>query len=161
VKDPAAFVSVLYHTLNTPGVLKYLGNSFIGILGWLDAGFAPTVYTQLTAFLIVIAFVTATTGDFKRNNILRLTLSLCLFSSALLIYFALLITWNLHPASTIAGVQGRYFFVPAVMLAFAISPNEENRSRINRTLCSFLLTLLLIYSSYATIKLLIYKYYIQ
>ena len=38
--------------------------------------------------------------------------------------FALLVTWTPYPASTIEGIQGRYFIVPALAAAYALAPPQ-------------------------------------
>ena len=42
--------------------------------------------------------------------------------SALLAFFALAVTWNDYPVRVIEGLQGRYFIIPAMLLAAALGP---------------------------------------
>jgi uncharacterized membrane protein len=47
--------------------------------------------------------------------------------SAILVFVAMLTTWTPAEASIIEGVQGRYFTVPALMVAYALTVSQEKR----------------------------------
>lgn len=144
-----------------PGVLENLKVTFLGVLGWLDAPFKPFVYKVLGLMLIFNTSITVSVAAIRQNKAICLTLLCCLCCSVLMIYLALLISWNPHPATFIEGVQGRYFLIPAAMFAYALSPIEERKSSLYITLKVFTLGGLLPYSSHATVKLLMLKYYVQ
>ena len=85
---------------------------------------------------------------------------LCSLVSVFTIFFALLVTWTPHPATVIDGVQGRYFLVPGLLLAYAssglgkgISVNQEKIGRIA-------LFVLAVFSCLSMTDLLVERYYL-
>lgn len=160
LNNPMAYIQVLYATLSSPLYLYVHTTTFIGNLGWFDTQLPQATYHLFMVLLLLILFATLSWADLKRDTLMRLTLALCSITSVMLIFFALLVTWNVHPASTIQGIQGRYFLIPALLLAYSIAPVSGHPNVILRTLGFTLLTLLIVYSTHATLKTLINKYYI-
>jgi len=117
--DPNAFFVVLWKTLNSNENLQFFWKSFIGILGWLELPLPEWTYSVISvsgsALLILGLFATQKYAIREA----RLALTIMALTSVLLVFFALLVTWTPHPADMIKGVQGRYFFVPSLMLAYA------------------------------------------
>jgi uncharacterized membrane protein len=126
--DPLAFLRVIGASLAEPelGGPFYL-NSFIGVLGWLDTMLPLPAYPALWTGLGLCAIASALAADPRQMRLARLSMALAALGCALLVFLALLVTWTAHPAATIAGVQGRYFVVPAIMLAYAIGATPRPR----------------------------------
>jgi uncharacterized membrane protein len=126
--DPMAFLRVIGASLAEPelGGLFYL-NTFIGVLGWLDTMLPLQAYPALWTGLGLCAIASALAANPREAWLARVLLALAALACALLVFLALLVTWTAHPATTIAGVQGRYFIVPAIMLAYAIGPTPRHR----------------------------------
>ena len=123
--DPTAFVQVVLRSLRDPVLGKFYAESFIGILGWLDTRLPDIAYGALWVGLGVSAVLTLPGTPLHRALMGRLLLLLAAAGSAALVFLALLVTWTPHPALTVAGVQGRYFIVPALVLAYAIGASHQ------------------------------------
>jgi len=118
---PITGVQVLFSTLTNLAILKSYATSFIGVLGWLDASLPKAQYSLLGAllvFLVALCFSWRPQGLSKHH---QSVLVLCAACSMGIVFAALLIQWTPHPATVILGVQGRYFFVPALLIAVAFT----------------------------------------
>lgn len=118
---PITGVQVLFSTLTNLAILKSYATSFIGVLGWLDASLPKAQYSILGALLVLLmalSFSWRPQGLSKHHQSL---LVLCAVSSMGIVFAALLIQWTPHPATVILGVQGRYFFVPAILIGVAFT----------------------------------------
>ena len=119
--DPAAFFKIVWASVTDPAVFTFYHRSFIGILGWLDTHlteyFYPTLWMGLALCALASVSVSTLHGDWSA----RLLLVAIGVASIGLIFLAMLVTWTPHPASVVKGVQGRYFVVPAILLAYAAS----------------------------------------
>jgi hypothetical protein len=71
----------------------------------------------------------------------------------------MLVTWTPHPATLIEGIQGRYFLLPAILIAYALNNNLESSGFYRRILLFTILLLLGIYSFIITDQLLLDRYY--
>jgi hypothetical protein len=60
----------------------------------------------------------------------------------------------------IEGVQGRYFLLPAMMLAYAMSAGAKSERPRRNAAGAALLLVLLLFSSFETIRLLLQRYYL-
>lgn len=128
VNNPIEFIRIFTHTI--PGFYKFYINSFIGILGALDTVFKPVIYVIIGYFLVIVALCSFSFEAIKHNLKARLLLLFSSFVSILIIFFALLVTWTPHPAEYILGVQGRYFLIPLLLIAYAISPGAGSKYRL-------------------------------
>jgi len=118
---PITGVQVLFSTLTNLAILKSYATSFIGVLGWLDASLPKAQYGLLGAllvFLVALCFSWRPQGLSKHHQVV---LVLCAVCSMGIVFAALLIQWTPHPATVILGVQGRYFFVPALLIGIALT----------------------------------------
>jgi uncharacterized membrane protein len=118
---PITGVQVLFSTLTNLAILKSYATSFIGVLGWLDASLPKAQYGLLGAllvFLVALCFSWRPQGLSKHHQVV---LVLCAVCSMGIVFAALLIQWTPHPATVILGVQGRYFFVPALLICVAFT----------------------------------------
>jgi uncharacterized membrane protein len=125
--DPLAFLRIVGNSLADGDLGAFYAHSFIGVLGWLDTYLPLGSYPVLWAGLAACAIASATAGSLRQAWPARLLLIVAAFGSALLVFLALLVTWTPHPAATVEGVQGRYFVVPAMILAYAIGAASPGR----------------------------------
>lgn len=162
-EKPNDFIKTLWHTVSNIGILKNYLESFIGILGWLDT---PLQDSNYRVFYILIIFTLVASVRLQASarvwgaKLLLLSSAIC---SILIVFFALLITWTPHPASVILGVQGRYFFVPIVMLAYSLCITDQDVSgpSYKRTFGIVLLPAIILYSAFVTTQVLLERYYLN
>lgn len=120
VFNPLQFIQVLWNTVTDAAMTSHWRQSFFGVLGWLDTWFSPVVYGWLGVLLLLTLFFSVSFKDIRHNWPARALLLVCSASSLLIMLLALLVTWTPHPASIIDGVQGRYFLLPALLLAYSL-----------------------------------------
>jgi len=119
VNHPSEFFVVLWQTLSSAENIKFYWQSFIGILGWLELPLPGWTYSVITAAgVLLLAAGIRTTSTTEIWNA-GWCLTVVAITATLLVFFALLVTWTPHPASVVRGVQGRYFFVPCILMAYA------------------------------------------
>ncbi len=159
ITHPWMYFNVLASTLSSSDLLTFYRDSFLGILGWLDTPFRAGSYVFMACLLGLIAMLSIS----WRRTVLGLrpglALTLCAILSMLLIFFALLVSWTPHPASMINGVQGRYFWVPVAMLAYALAGDAPLAENWRRKLALILVCCLALYSVNETARSLINRYY--
>jgi uncharacterized membrane protein len=139
---------------------RFYLQSFFGILGWLDARFAEHVYSYIYLLFFSVVLFSVSLKDMVIEWRARALLICCAASSVFTIFFALLVTWNTYPAEIITGVQGRYFLIPALLVAYALSPASKTQLNRYRGIGVFLLGALFLFSVKATTELLLTRYYI-
>lgn len=166
---PITGIQVLFSTLTNLAILKSYATGFIGVLGWLDASLPKIQYGvlgTLLALLIALNLTWRVQGLSKHH---QRVLLLCALGSMGIVFAALLIQWTPHPATVILGVQGRYFFVPALLICVAFTrPFSSLASSQAVSLRAWLqkisLVVLVILSTsalYCTSTLLLGRYYLM
>jgi uncharacterized membrane protein len=161
LSDPAALAHVIWSTLTDEPTLRGYFTSFFGMLGWLTATFPGKTYIYLLCGLLLISGFSLSLKHLKHN-----LSTICLFSlsasmSIFLIMFAMLTTWTPYPSTTIIGVQGRYFLIPALLLSYGFFPAISALSARRLLLIFVLLGGFTLYSLYITIDLILMRYYIS
>lgn len=137
---PAAFFQIVWASLSNPELANFYQQSFIGILGWLDTVLPAPSYSMLWIGLAVCALVSMRLPVAGGNQGARWLLLLTAITSVGLIFLSQLVTWTPHPATLVEGVQGRYFVMPMVLLAFALSGFPIMQTTLRRRLASLSLT---------------------
>lgn len=160
IKHPLRFFDVLLATISNADFVRFYRDSFFGILGWLDTRFSPNIYNFLSMCAVLIGLLSISIKDIRTEWVPRVVLALSAFASIFLIFFALLVTWNMHPASRIEGVQGRYFLVPVIMLAYAISGGLKLHEGSLRKFALLLVVILGAFTISGTTELLVDRYYV-
>lgn len=158
--NPLSFLDIAYRTVSLPGELWFYFKSYVGLLGWLDVPLAIEVYSWITIILALAIFLSLSPREITRLAWAKGTLVVCALASTMVIFLAMLLTWNKHPAVLIQGVQGRYFVVPMFLLAYALPSTYGAYSRGRAVASITLLTVLAAYSSYQTLAILTEKYYL-
>jgi uncharacterized membrane protein len=160
IKNPLAFFDVLMATLSNNDLVRMYRESFLGVLGWFDTRFSAEAYKFLFIGTILIGLFSVSVKNLKTEWVPRLVLLFSAPASILLIFIALLVTWNRHPASLIQGVQGRYFLVPIIMIAYAISGGLKLYEGVFRKIALLLVIFLGAFTIISTPRLLIERYYL-
>jgi uncharacterized membrane protein len=160
VKNPLRFFNVFYATLSDDTLIKFYKESFLGVLGWLDTRFNEPIYDKLLTCVSLVGLLSISVKNLKIEWLPRLSIFICAMASVLFIFFALLITWNKHPASLIQGVQGRYFLVPMIMTAYAVSGGIHPADGILRKIALALVIGLSGFTIFGGSRLLAERYYL-
>ena len=159
ISRPLAFPSVLWATLMDSETRQSYQQTFIGILGWLDLQFQNWFYNLSLLFCAAMAALSVQWSTLRQDWPVRICLLGCAGASLMLVFFLLLVTWSKHPAALIQGVQGRYFLVPCILLAYALKGQATLVSGNRRTIGLSLLYLYLLLLSIVLPQELIYRYF--
>ena len=131
--SPMAFLRVVLASLADAKLFTFYEQSFIGILGWLDAPLPAYFYPILWSGLALCATLSLSVSTWRADWQTRLLLTTTSIASVVLMFLALLVTWTPHPATVVQGVQGRYLVVPAILLGCSLSgfsaPDGPRRRR--------------------------------
>lgn len=160
LQHPLRFLEVLANTLTNGFNPNFYFMSFIGILGWLDAPFSRGFYTATGIILLVIALLTASPRVILQEWTQRAWLIAVAVMSVLFVFFALLVAWTPHPANEVVGVQGRYFLIPMLVLAYGIAGVHGLSATLKGRLGTMLSLTLFVVSITASTVVLIQRYYV-
>lgn len=127
---PLEVWGALARTLGDSTRRQFLGESFIGILGWLDTRLPDAAYPLLGGTLMALVIAGAPwwarhPGPLRPAD--RLFMVGAGLISALLAFLLMLLTWSPFPTQLIEGVQGRYFIAPALVAAFGLGVGGSSR----------------------------------
>lgn len=120
LRHPQELFGAFERTFSDEARLRFLGEGFLGTLGWLDVRLSPQAYSLLslglTALMVLgaLALWRGRAAWGERGLLLGLGLV-----SALLAFLLMLLTWSPFPTTLIEGVQGRYLLAPALVAAHA------------------------------------------
>jgi uncharacterized membrane protein len=120
IMDPGAYFSIVWQSLIDSKASRFYADSFVGVLGWLDTLLPLWSYPALWWGLAACAVASVLRARLTEAPLARAGLALAALACFGLVFFALLITWTPHPATIVEGVQGRYFIVPAIVLAYSM-----------------------------------------
>jgi len=119
-QHPLAFFQVLFATVGHHDIFTFYQQSFIGILGSLDVPLPQAAYSWLWAGLALCAAASIRAPVSAGEGQARAVLGALAPAAIALVFLALLVAWTPHPAQVVNGVQGRYFIVPAILLAYLL-----------------------------------------
>ena len=156
--NPADFIHVMTNTFSTFG--SFYLSSFIGNLGWLDTKFDDYFYKVSACFLLLASLLSISWRDIKRQKMVSASLIFVACASVALIFIALLTGWTKHPAVLIDGVQGRYFTIPLLLLAYSLSGPTKSPFNEKIVISHLLLIIWVAFMSYSTINLLLVRFYL-
>lgn len=140
-RDPMGFASLVARTLSHSETSYFYAYSFVGMLGWLDASIPRGAMKAVWCGIALALAATIWSTKYARRDIAaRSVLLFAGLSSTVLIFFALAISWNDYPVEIIGGVQGRYFIVPALLMAVAIGSLGDKAAPVHRKISTVLTT---------------------
>ncbi len=167
LRDPTAVFRIAAATLRQSGAFYYA--SFVGILGWLDAGLARSYY-QAAGIVLCLCFIAIALGRDQfssETNAQRCLLLIPVIVAIALMFAALYVTWTPVGQLIVEGVQGRYFlgFLPLLALAVPTTINTSKRE-INgvealRSVSLLGVALFPLYSFVEIIHVIIQRFYLQ
>jgi uncharacterized membrane protein len=161
IRHPLSLFHAIWSTLTDRATLLGYFSSFFGILGWLTAAFQGKAYIYLLIGILAISLVSVSYKHIKLHWPVSILFILMASMSVFLIMFAMLTTWTPYPSTTIIGVQGRYFLIPALVLSYGLFPSISSLSQKRLLPVMVLLSGFTLYSLYITINLLLTRYYTQ
>jgi uncharacterized membrane protein len=161
IGNPLDFIWVVLRTISDDAFLTFLVRSFFGNLGWLDAPFPENVYKYLYVLFFLTLIFSMSLRKIKTEWPERALLAFCALSSVLLIFLALLVTWTVHPATFVHGLQGRYFLIPAFLIAYALKGSLEAKPSYLNYCGMAILPAILLFSIFNTSELLLNRYYLS
>lgn len=155
---PLHFAHLIFNTITDPDKQNFYIYSFLGNLGWLDTRFSSQFYEISKLLLLVIALLCLPWKSRRRETWISSGILASMgLASCLLIFTALYLAWTPPHSPEIEGVQGRYFLIPALFLAYGLGEMKMTR----RSLCAFsLFSVLFVFSTYSMISVLLTRYYI-
>jgi len=160
INQPELLWQILYQTLTNSGQLKFYLISFLGVLGWLDVVLSKGQYISLVFGLLLLCLLSIV----RTNERVFLPVKLCLlttgFGAILLILLALLLTWTPIGATSIEGIQGRYFILPALLLAAAVSLEQKQTVATLDRLSMTALSVFFAWSYWITFSAVVARYHV-
>ncbi len=127
--DPVSVLDRLWATVTTPQLTAFYGRSFVGVLGWLDAALPAAAYAAWGLLLSGALAWSLAVADWRGALAPSLFGVVMALASALIVPVMLLLMWTPIDAPVIDGIQGRYFLLPALVLAMAIPTQREGCAR--------------------------------
>ncbi len=160
VGEPGRALEILWNTVTTPAIIDFYARSFVGVLGWLDTALPAASYSAWYWLVGAAAFWGLTTADWRGQAERTLLLSFIGLLSALFVPLLLLLVWTPLDATTIEGVQGRYFVVPALVMAMAVPPPRAGAaSAVDRAVSYCFASLVALYALVVALPTLVARYY--
>lgn len=156
---PLKIALILRNTLTNESQLRFYAQSFIGYLGWLDAPLSTATYHWLGALLVSLMYFSTQASSFCATWRPRLLFMACAILSVLVIFAALILTWTPYNSSMVMGVQGRYFVLPAMLLAYGLQVERGALQEWKRFVGWAAFIVFCAISVLATTKCLIVRYY--
>jgi uncharacterized membrane protein len=161
LKNPPALLTVIWSTLMDFEIRQFYQKSFIGILGWLDLELEKWFYNFSILVCAWMAVLSIQWKKIKTDWPVRAWLLGFSVTSTLLVFFLLLATWTKHPAVTVSGVQGRYFLVSFILLAYSLSGWKDEISSGKKLVALLPYYLYCLVISFALPQALVYRYFAQ
>lgn len=156
---PIALYHMISATLTDPGHLDFYYTTFIGNLGWLDTPLPSSLYFCVSVAVILSIVLSTSLGPTAEQRIAAATLLVISLSAVFLVFLALLVQWTSEHATTIDGVQGRYFTIPCLCLVYALTMSAPAKAPIRFALSHGILLIMLFSSGYTTTKTLLLRYH--
>ena len=115
---PFEAVAVVERTLEADTV-RHL-RELVGVLGWLDTDLSPEFYTWMGVCVVTAFLIDAATGGRNISGFWRFMPAAAVLASSAGVFGAFYLAWTPVGAPIVDGVQGRYFIVPAMVLAVSL-----------------------------------------
>lgn len=153
--QPQKFLEVLINTLKYPDMALGYVYYLVSITPLRNS-----TYHLLAIGILVLGACTVSIKNMQRYYKVHAIFLLSAIASTLSIFFLLLVTWTPHPAPFIWGVQGRYFWVPVVLLSFALPGSMDWKKGLVGKLIGVILAIFVLISLQAEMAALIARYYL-
>lgn len=121
VTHPIEMIKVIFNTATDPFFISSYTKQFIGVLGWLNI-FIPSWTYKFYIITIGILFAYGFKfSKFKHDAIININIIAISLMCITLIFCALLVQFSPFPTVRVIGIQGRYFAIPVIILAYGLS----------------------------------------
>jgi len=121
LSSPLKYAEILLETLKEQW--KNLLINYVGVLGWLDTFLLQWQYKYYSVIFIAAALSDGS-EDFRISLKNRILIFLVFLASVILIFTSQYLSWTLPKASSIEGLQGRYF-IPVCPLFLLLLYNKK------------------------------------
>lgn len=157
INHPGNFFSIFYRTLSDKITRKAYFDEFVGVLGWLNVRFSGNFYRNI--YILLSLLLVCCINRTRDIPFVRLCMTGMAFCSIFIVFLSILLTWTNDGSTEIEGVQGRYFMLPFLVLAYA-NFNIINENKKLYVASIFFTSMIFILSSSTSVWTIIYKYYI-
>ena len=115
---PLEAIGVVVRTLGD-NTLRHL-REMVGVLGWLDTDLPPAFYAWMGLCVAAAILIDAVSSGRSVSGLWRFVPAVAALVSAADVFGAFYLGWTPVGAPIVDGVQGRYFIVPALVLAVSL-----------------------------------------
>lgn len=132
---------------------------WVGDLGSLDTPLGRDAYITIALMLAAAAACSVQWRPLRSTPASAVILLLCGASSAVLVVIALQMFYNTPSSTRVFGIQGRYFLVPSLILAYSTVAGPTERFRWQVRSATPLVIAIFAVSFVATLNALLRRYY--
>ncbi len=132
---------------------------WVGDLGSLDTPLGRDAYITIALMLAAAAACSVQWRPLRSTPASAVILCLCGASSAVLVVIALQMFYNTPSSTRVFGIQGRYFLVPSLILAYSTVAGPTERFRWQVRSATPLVIAIFAVSFVATLNALLRRYY--
>ncbi|WP_147196070.1 DUF2142 domain-containing protein [Pantoea sp. CCBC3-3-1] len=124
IHHPIEMINIILGTMLDPFFINSFMHQLVGVLGWLDIYIPEWVFRLFVIISLSILVMSLKSFHPKNNKYFYIAITLGFLLSIVLIFFALLIQYSPLPTTRVIGIQGRYFIMPAIIIAYIFSENK-------------------------------------
>lgn len=132
---------------------------WVGDLGSLDTPLGRDAYITIALLLAAAAACSVQWRPLRKTPASAVILLACGAASAVLVVIALQLFYNGARSTTVNGIQGRYFLVPSLLLAYSTVAGPTERFRWQARSATPLVVAIFTVSLLATLNALLRRYY--
>ena len=165
---PIGFMKILYHSLVDYVRLSHYIDMTIGILGAANVYLGQAFYRIYLCIFGIIAILSIKVPSYGMklsqykyvtSGYDSLALIIVAILSFILTFFLLVASIEPHPAQTVEGIQGRYFFPILLMLSYAIFTNAICKFKFY--FINIIIFILFSFSVLSTCNIFIKRYWLE
>lgn len=146
LRAPYEMASIIFGTMTDPFFLNSFAHQFVGVLGWLDINLPESIFYLVSLALIIVLLISLAKFKPSKHKALYASIIASSAISIVLIFFALLIQFSPFPTTRVIGIQGRYFIMPLIIMAYVFADNKRGKLEFLLTSSIFVISTLIIRS---------------
>lgn len=117
VQRPWLLLEMIVNSCLDLALLRTWWESWVGVLGWLDTRLPQMFYSIVPWILGFTAVLAMNYREIVKNKREVAWLSVIAVGMVGVTFLAMIFSWTPIPSQKIAGVQGRYFIIPSLLVA--------------------------------------------